>query len=52
MASLEQDKKRKLDIRAQSVMKAIKRLHWLGLLMFLSGTAAYLFTDSTQVISV
>ena len=51
MASLEQDKQRKLDIRAQSVMKALKLLHWIGLLMLLSGIGAYLFTDMTLEIS-
>lgn len=28
-------------------MKAVKLLHWIGLLMLLSGIGAYLFTDIT-----
>lgn len=32
-------------------MKALNVMHWLGLLMFFSGIALYLFTEMSQVVS-
>lgn len=32
-------------------MKALKFVHWLGLLLFSGGVAAYLFTDISLVVS-
>ena len=32
-------------------MKALKLLHWIGMLMLLSGIGAYFFTDMTLEIS-
>lgn len=32
-------------------MKALKVMHWLGLLLFFSGVALYLFTEMSQVVS-
>ena len=32
-------------------MKALKVMHWMGLVLLITGVATYLFTDMSQVVS-